>query len=701
MERVNPSTAQARVIVDELVRCGVADVVLAPGSRSAALAIALAAADARGLLRLHVRFDERSAGFLAVGLATVSRRAVGVVTTSGTAAANLGPALVEAAYSGAPVIALTADRPPELRDTGAHQSIDQVHAFGRLVRLSHDVSVAEARTGQVRYWRSVVDRAVDSAIEGTDPGPVHLNLPFRVPLTPDGTDDWVEDLDLLPPDIAADDLPDLLPHTVDGRLSLSAAAPLDEILAPFVGDEASVADVVARWDGPEDDIDVDITELLRGMRAGARTGAAGPDDDEPDDVLVDDGRDDDDEDEDDDLDDDEFFGDDEGGGVPTRGVVVVGHVGDPEQGDAAVALAQACGWPLIGEPSGNARTGDTTLVHGPLLLADHDFACAHLPDVVVVVGRVGLERSVLAMVEAAPLVVTVDPRVASRRPDPTRSTTVHVAVVPEAPEDYAGYDDSWLDEWLAADAVAGAAVQRALDGAESLTGPDVARTLWDVLGPEHLLFVASSWPVRHLGSFARVRADGEAPLVVGNRGASGIDGLVSSAWGAALAHQDEQTTVVEDAEGDLQVVASRGGTAYALLGDLAFLHDHNGLVAGPGEPRPDLVYVVVDNDGGGIFSSLEPAGSAHFDRVFGTPHGLDLVAVASAAGVPARRVTDVAALVQALDDAGSAGGVHVVVAGVGSRESEAALLRSVQQAIGAALHEDDPAGPARLADPGS
>ena len=140
---------------------------------------------------------------------------------------------------------------------------------------------------------------------------------------------------------------------------------------------------------------------------------------------------------------------------------------------------------------------------------------------------------------------------------------------------------------------------------------------------------------------------------------------MSTAWGAALAHQGGQTSLLEDEDGVLSVVTTHGGTAYALLGDLAFLHDHNGLVVGPDEPRPDLVYVVVDNDGGGIFSQLEQAGEPHFERVFGTPHGLDLVAVAQAAGVPATRVTDVAALVHTLDEATAAGGVHVVVAEVG------------------------------------
>jgi 2-succinyl-5-enolpyruvyl-6-hydroxy-3-cyclohexene-1-carboxylate synthase len=664
---VNPSTAQARVILDELVRCGVTDLVLCPGGRSAALALAAAAADRAGRLRLHVRIDERSAGFLAVGLALVSRRAVAVVTTSGTAAVNLAPAVTEASYAGVPLLLLTADRPPELRATGASQAIEQVGLYGSSLRWSLDVGVAEARVGQIRYWRSVIDRAVDVAIEGADPGPVQLNLPTRAPLTPDEDPEWVEPLGLVPDDLDPDDLPDLLPLTIDGRLSLSAAQPLDEVLAPFVGDQAALADLYrAIADG---DLEIDLAEAF--------------DDDFDDDGAA----------SDDDADDGYEDDDDEdgyaatGGVLPAHGVVVVGHGNDVETGDAAIALAEACGWPLIGEPTGNARSGDTTLAHPALLLADEDFAADHLPDVAVVVGTVGLERSVLALLQATPVVVAVDPRVALRRPDPVRATTVHVAMVPEPPEEYPAYDDSWLDSWLAADALARTAVERTLDATDSLTGPDVARTVWDVLGAEHLLLAASSWPVRALSSFARVRDAADSPVVVGNRGASGIDGLVSTAWGAALAHQDEQTSLVEDVDGELSMQTSRGGTAYALLGDLAFLHDHGGLVVGADEPRPDLVLVVVDNDGGGIFSALEPAGQPGFERVFGTPHGLDLVAVAAAAGVPAVRVSDVAALVDALEKATAAGGVHVVVARVGDRESEAALLRDVQAAVSAGLRE--------------
>ncbi len=615
---MNPSTAMARVIVDELVCGGVAEVVLCPGSRSAALAIALADADARGDLRLHVRIDERSAGFLALGLAKVSREPVAMVTTSGTAVANLVPAMVEAAYSGVPLIAITADRPAELRDTGAHQTIDQVKFFGDRVRWSHDMAVAEPRLGQVRYWRSVVARAIAVSAESSNSGPVHLNVAFRDPLVPDDDQNWVEPLGLAP---LGSDPNERLPIAADARLAMAASQPLDEVLGMLLG--------------PNSDTDPDRI-------------------------------------------------------VPTRGVVVVGDVLDVESSDAAVALAESCGWPLFSEPSGNARSGDTALAHGPLLLADAVFREAHRPEIVVCVGMPGLSRPVLAMIRDAPMVVVADERDAVRRPDPTRGATVFVSVVPEPPSAYDAYDDSWLDSWLAADARASLAVSKRLDDASGLTGPDVARTLWDVLDSSTLLLVASSWPVRHLEAFARVRESEEAPFVIGNRGASGIDGLVSTAWGAALAHQSARTTLHVDEDGDTDVVSVTGGTAYALLGDLAFLHDHNGLVVGDDEPRPDLVIVVVDNDGGGIFGQLEQAGTEHFERVFGTPLGLDLAAVAKAAAVDGVAVvSDVTSLVTALDDATAAGSVRVIIAKVGDRASEAQLLRDIAVDVSVALRDLD------------
>ena len=182
---MNPSTAHAQVIVDELVRCGVTDAVLCPGSRSAPLAFALHAADAAGRLRLHVRIDERTAGFLALGLALRSGRPVPVVATSGTAVANLHPAVLEASHAGVPLLVLTADRPPQLIGTGANQTVLQPGIFGDAVRLALSAGPASDPERENGPWRAAVGRAVAAAL-GTPPGPVHVNLPFAEPLVPDG-----------------------------------------------------------------------------------------------------------------------------------------------------------------------------------------------------------------------------------------------------------------------------------------------------------------------------------------------------------------------------------------------------------------------------------------------------------------------------------------------------------------------------------
>jgi 2-succinyl-5-enolpyruvyl-6-hydroxy-3-cyclohexene-1-carboxylate synthase len=579
---VNPSTVQATVMVDEFLRCGVTDAVLAPGSRSTPLAMALAAAEARGEVTLHVRLDERSAGYLAVGIAKVTGIPPIVVTTSGTAAVNLHPAIVEADLSQVPIIAVTADRPPQLRGVGANQTIRQPAVYGGDVRLAVDMATAVEELGQVRYWRSTVARMVAASTDAVRPGPVHLNVPFAEPLVPDGDDSWPEDLD---------GRPDGRPWTADARLVAGMSTPLDDVLDALLDDEV----------------------------------------------------------------------------VPARGVVVLGDHDDTDSIELADDLADALGWPVIAEPSGNGAGCATAISHGPLLLADASFAEAHVPDVVLTVGRVGLNRSILRMIGRAGLHVAVDSH--PEWSDPTRTADVVVASVPLPPEE-AEIDEEWLESWQRADVLAAAAVETALFSADdALTGMHVARITANAVPDGGLLFVGASWPVRHVGSFAANTV--QEAVILGNRGTSGIDGCVSSAWGAAGALQ-----------------RNGGAGALALVGDQTFLYDSNALLAPAEEERPDLVIVVSDNDGGGIFSSLEQGGPAHeasFERVFGNPLGIDIVALTTAYGIPAVAVSTSADLVAAIDDAVGTGGVRVVVARTCDRSREAEVLVNVQRAVGEAL----------------
>lgn len=549
---MNPATALATVLVDELVRCGLTDVVLAPGSRSAPLALAL---HAESRVRLHVRIDERSAAYLALGLARRMERPVVLICSSGTAAANFLPAVIEASESGVPLLVLTADRPPELRGTGANQTIDQIKLYGSAARWFAEVGVPEERPGQVAYWRSLACRAYQRALGPSDPGPVHLNLAFREPLIPDGDTTWCEPLD------------------------------------------AEGAWVRARVVPPPVALHLPPTR---------------------------------------------------------RGVLVVGDgAANVRRYIAAAAMA---GWPVLSEPNGGGRYGDHAISTYHFLLGTPEFADAHAPDVVVTLGRPGLSRPLLSWLKRAPehIVVATD---LARWPDPTRSAT-QVAQAVEIP--VAAGDDSWLHAWRSADQAARTALDDLLD-TSGLSEPRLARDLVEALPNGALLFCGSSMPIRDLDQAMRPR---RGIRLLANRGTSGIDGLVSTAIGAALAHN---------------------GPSYALLGDLTFLHDQNGLVLGPREPRPDLCLIVVNNDGGGIFSLLPQAALRDpFERVFGTPHGVNLEYVAASTRTPYTLVTDVTDLPKALRGEG------LRIVEVRTEREENAVLHSAmreaaQSAIRAAL----------------
>ncbi|HEY7325960.1 MAG TPA: 2-succinyl-5-enolpyruvyl-6-hydroxy-3-cyclohexene-1-carboxylic-acid synthase [Streptosporangiaceae bacterium] len=567
---MNPSTAFATVLVDELVRCGLREAVIAPGSRSAPLAIALHAAAERGSLRIHVRIDERSASFLALGLAKAGGRPAAVVCTSGTAAAHFHAAVIEADEAGVPLLVLTADRPPELRGTGANQTIDQLKLYGSAVRWFCEAGVPEDRPGQVDYWRSLACRAWAQAAgsAGAWPGPVHLNLPLRDPLVP-SPGEWHDPLDGRP-----------------GRRTWTQ----------FAESGLPAGELVP--------LELDWT---------------------------------------------------------ARGLVVAGDgAADP---GALVLLAEQAGWPLLAEPSSGARHGLAALTAYQYLLESAEFLADRRPDVIVSAGRPGLSRGQLALLRAAgqngPHVVLLQGP--GRWADPARTAT-HVAGqlrLRGAP----GGAASWLQTWLAADDAARRAADEVLGSAsaDGATEPALARDVAAALPPGALLWVASSMPVRDLDRHMAPRPD---LRVLASRGVSGIDGLVSSAIGAALAHQ-----------------AAGGGPAVALLGDLALVHDSPGLLLGPAEPRPDLCMIAVNNDGGGIFSTLEQAAFPDsFERVFGTPHGADLAALAAAAGLPYQRLDSTADLPDAL--AGS--GLRLVEVRTG-RDDAAKLRAAISQACTAAV----------------
>jgi 2-succinyl-5-enolpyruvyl-6-hydroxy-3-cyclohexene-1-carboxylate synthase len=550
---VNPSTALATVLVDELVRCGVRHAVLCPGSRNAPLSFALHAAEQAGRLSLHVRIDERSAAFLALGLALRSGVPVPVACTSGTAAANLHPAVLEAHHAGIPLLAVTADRPAELVGTGASQTVHQAGLFGTAVRAAPSLAApsddcTHAQWRSTAQWRSAVDRAVAAArgALGGGPGPVHLNVPFGEPLMPpthpEAAPDWLEALAGRPTNAPWTVVPTSSPVRVEVELDL-----------------------------------------------GRRT------------------------------------------------LVIAGHG----------AAAAPPGLPVVAEPT--APGWPDGLVAGPWLLGSPVLDQLR-PEQVLVLGRPTLHRPVQRLLADPSVAVTV----LTNRPEWTdvpgtavaAGTALRCTGLP---------DPEWLRRWQQADTRVTAAVSSTVEGHSEATGLGVARLMLAALPSGALLLLGSSNPIRDVSLAARPR---RGLTVLANRGVAGIDGTIATATGAALTH---------------------GGPGYALVGDLTFLHDANGLLAGPNEARPDLTVVVANDDGGGIFELLEQGDPAHagaFERVFGSPQGTDLAALCAAHHVPHTQVQP-AELAAALSPAP---GVRVLEV-----RTERAGLRALHERIRAAV----------------
>jgi 2-succinyl-5-enolpyruvyl-6-hydroxy-3-cyclohexene-1-carboxylate synthase len=563
--------------------------VVCPGSRSTPLALALAHHPA---IAVDVRLDERSAGFTALGMGMATGRPAVVVTTSGTAAAELHAALVEADLAGVPLLACTADRPPELHDVGAPQTIDQVHLFGRSVRWFADPGVGD-HIGR-RWWRSLAARSVIEATAGPrGPGPVHLNLRFREPLLGDAG-------------AAGGPAP--------GR---SGGLPWHEMAAGPVGPPEGLVDSL-----------VGSGALARGQ----------------------------------------------------RGLIVAGAGCGPA--DAVLGLARTLGWPVLAEPRSGVRREEADVVAlADGILRSSLFAERHRPEVVVRLGQRWASRVVnahlSAAVERGARYVVVDPW--GRWSDPEREVTTFVradparfcADVTTRLDQVAGVGggpaprDPWVLGWERAEAAARSSLATSLGvGSRSpITEPALAHRLFDRMPGHATLVVSSSMPVRDLESFALPRH--RPPRVLANRGANGIDGVVSTSLGVAI---------------------QSAGPVVALVGDLAFLHDSSALVRGEGSAG-NLTVVVADNDGGGIFSFLDPARSLDgeaFERLFGTPQHADVAAVARGFGWPVDDLAagaDGAAFDAALDRCLSVEGGSVIRVGLPGRTENVAIHDRINAAI--------------------
>ena len=519
------NTAWARSLIDELARSGLREVVVAPGSRSTPLVMACSA-DER--IRVRVHLDERSCGFFALGIGKSTGRPAAVVTTSGTAVANLYPAVVEASQSGVPLIVLSADRPHRLRGADANQAIDQVHLFGTYPRAFFELPEPTLEARALRHVRGLAVRAWASAC-GHRAGPVHINVPFDKPLEP-----------ATPPEelMIAD------PVAFGGRPDGAPFVTIDSA-RPCASDETLAA----------------VEERLRGR----------------------------------------------------TGVIVAGPAEDRERvGPAVRRFALATGFPVLADPLSGARFGfddDAIAVAAyDLFLRDEEVRARLAPDVVLRIGAsptsAALQRWLFQHADAAQIVIDDGPR---WKDHGGTAVTYLVADAADALDRLAEQwsehppadTESGSDAWARADAAAREALA-ALDPG-SLGEGGVAASVVRALPEGAALVVSSSMPIRDVDAFAR--PDSGAVSVLSNRGASGIDGVVSTAFGVASQHE---------------------GVTALVIGDVAFFHDQNGLLWSREADAP-LVIVLVDNDGGAIFGMLPIAGyEPDFTTYFTTPHGLDL-----------------------------------------------------------------------------
>ena len=506
MEPINRTYAPLQAFVDELVRCGMIHAVTCPGSCNAPIALTLASH--AGLRAVSV-IDERSAGFVALGMAKASGRPVAITCTSGTAAANLHPAVAEAWEARVPLIVLTADRPPELREVGAGQAIDQLKLYGHAAKWFVEVGSHDPGRETAVHHRALACRAFWTAA-GNRPGPVHLNFPLREPL-----------------------------------------APVPEELDP------------ADWRGREDGRP--WTELHEPAPVPERRRLRG-----------------------------------------SRGVVVCGPAGE-DLTAPVTAFAARVGWPALAEPTSGLRCGghdrSHVIAHYDLLLRVPEFASWSAPEVVVRVGDMPTSKALRAWVAGADQMV-IDPHAAWH--EPTRRAAFMLrapaaAALPALEADPA--EPGWLERWRAADALVPAALAEAPERFEARVLAELEPELPD----GGLVWVSSSMPIRDVE--ACFPQSSKELVFLSNRGANGIDGVVSSALGAALA---------------------TGRPTSVLTGELALAHDLGGLLAAR-RAGVELSVVCLDNGGGGIFDFLplaEHADPALYEEHVATPAGVDLAALA-------------------------------------------------------------------------
>ncbi|MYL33793.1 2-succinyl-5-enolpyruvyl-6-hydroxy-3-cyclohexene-1-carboxylic-acid synthase [Pontibacillus yanchengensis] len=500
--------------IDELAKGGMTDIVISPGSRSTPLSMMIAEHES---IKHWVHMDERSAAFFALGMAKQQQKPVALVCTSGTAAANYYPAIVEAFYSRVPLVILTADRPHELRDVGAPQSIDQIHMYSRYVKWFQEVAMPEDSDTMLRYVRSIGARALHQSLDG-NAGPVHLNFPFREPLVPDFSME----------DVWGNDRQESYHPVTSGKRMLDTRQ-IEKIKEEIVGLE--------------------------------------------------------------------------------RGLLVCGPQEDRNLAEAVTSLAKHLQLPLLADPLSQVRAGEHEKDHViecyDAMLKSEETRERFKPDFIIRFGAMPVSKPYKLLIENHPDIVQYVVEDFEGHREPTNN---HTRMIYADGTNFCKqwlqevgtwmYDKSWLDNWREANSI----TKKCLiedKGVGSLSEGHVITELTELLPEKSSIYIGNSMPVRDLDTFFMTTP--KHIRVLANRGANGIDGMVSSALGAA-AHGESVTLI---------------------LGDLSFYHDLNGLLMAK-QYGIDVRIIVINNEGGGIFSFLPQANHPnHFEPLFGTPLQLD------------------------------------------------------------------------------
>ncbi|MCZ0756498.1 2-succinyl-5-enolpyruvyl-6-hydroxy-3-cyclohexene-1-carboxylic-acid synthase [Anoxybacillus sp. J5B_2022] len=507
-------TLYVAAFVDELVKAGVQDTVVSPGSRSTPFAIVMAEHPG---MNIHLNIDERSAAFFALGMAKARRKPVALLCTSGTAVANYWPAVVEAYYSRVPLIVLTADRPHELRDIGAPQAIDQIHIYGKHAKWFMEMALPESSGEMLRYARMMAARA--TAVAMTAPqGPVHLNFPLREPLVPTVTEQtWKQ---------------------------IEAEAPA--CIQVTIG-QKTLADEQFRQ----------LYEQLSKIE---------------------------------------------------KGWIVCGDLDKPGFAEAVTELAATLGYPILADPLSQLRSGmhpkEEIVECYDAILKDEAIAERLLPEVVIRFGAMPVSKPLLLTLKRHPAItqIVIDSEDGWREPTHAASHMIYCDEIEFCSRlvqwsDPRPKTSEWKELWQDVNKVAREALLE-VKQEESLFEGKVFIELAELLPEQSLLFVGNSMPIRDADMFFMV--NDKQIRVMANRGANGIDGVVSSALGASVVAEP----------------------LVLVIGDLSFYHDLNGLLAAKLH-RLNATIIVINNNGGGIFSFLPQAKhKKHFEALFGTPTDL-------------------------------------------------------------------------------